>query len=261
MMYASDFREKARNALSGNWGKAVAVGLVATLLSGGLVATNTGASSGGGASFSFANHNALIALGTVAVVTGLLAIVLGGAVSLGWCHFHTNLVKDTEDAKFSDLFAHFDRLGRGFVMNIVVSFFTILWCTLFLIPGMVVVYVAVQGTEEMAMIAMFFVLLISIFLGLLISYRYAMVPYLMAEFPELKTMDAIRESKRLMKGKKWRLFCLQMSFFGWALLCLFTLGIGNLWLTPYMQTAQAAFYMYITGRLDKEEPKENSVEW
>ena len=228
MMYASDFREKARDALSGNWGKAVAVGLVASLLTGGFVAAGNGASESGGY-LSFADHSAFITLTTVAVVMSLISIVLGGAVNMGWCQFHTNLVKDTEDAQFNDLFTHFDRLGRGFVMNLVVSLFIILWSLLFIIPGIIA------------------------------TYSYAMVPYLMAEFPELKTMDAIRESKRLMQGNKWRLFCLQMSFFGWALLCVFTLGIGNLWLTPYMRTAEAAFYMHVTGRMETE--KENPVEW
>lgn len=230
MMYASDFRKKARSALSGNWGKAVAVGLVASLLAGGIAVPNTGGSGAEGY-LSFSGHNAMITFSTVAVVMGLLSLVLGGAVNLGWCRFHTNLVKDTEDAQFSDLFAHFDRLGRGFAMNFVLSLFIILWSLLFLIPGIIA------------------------------AYNYSMVPYLMAEFPDLELMDAIRESKRLMKGNKWRLFCLQMSFFGWALLCVLTLGIGNLWLTPYMRTAEAAFYMHVTGRLDQEEPVINTVEW
>ena len=229
MMYASDFREKARDALRGHWGKAVAVGLVATLLSGGFTVASNGTGGESSGYLSFASHSTLITLTTVAVVMSLFAIVLGGAVNLGWCRFHTNLVKDTEDACFNDLFAHFDHLGRGFVMNLVMSLFIVLWSLLFIIPGIIA------------------------------TYNYAMVPYLMAEFPELKTMDAIRESKRLMQGNKWRLFCLQMSFFGWALLCVFTLGIGNLWLTPYMRTAEAAFYMHITGRMKEE--KENPVEW
>jgi len=49
-----------------------------------------------------------------------------------------------------------------------------------------------------------------------------------------------------MKGNKWRLFCLRLSFIGWDLLCaLFTLGIGFLWLNPYKQVAEAAFYREI----------------
>ena len=49
----------------------------------------------------------------------------------------------------------------------------------------------------------------------------------------------------MMKGRKWSLFCLELSFIGWALLCVLTLGIGNLWLAPYIYTSQASFYQNI----------------
>ena len=45
-----------------------------------------------------------------------------------------------------------------------------------------------------------------------------------------------------MQGYKLRLFCLELSFIGWELLCVLTLGIGNLWLIPYKRAAIAAFY-------------------
>jgi uncharacterized membrane protein len=65
----------------------------------------------------------------------------------------------------------------------------------------------------------------------------------MAENPDMSANEAIRESKRLMKGNKWRFFCLQLSFIGWELLAIFfTAGIGLLWVVPYQQAAYAAFY-------------------
>ena len=45
-----------------------------------------------------------------------------------------------------------------------------------------------------------------------------------------------------MKGKRWKMFCLGCRFIGWALLCVLTLGIGLLWLVPYVNTSIAAFY-------------------
>ena len=51
----------------------------------------------------------------------------------------------------------------------------------------------------------------------------------------------------MMNGNKWRLFCLHWSFIGWDILCIFTLGIGNLWLIPYKQAATAAFYREVSG--------------
>ena len=62
--------------------------------------------------------------------------------------------------------------------------------------------------------------------GYIALYRYAMTPYIMAENENLSVMEAITESKRIMMGNKWRLFCLDLSFLGWELLGILTLGIG-----------------------------------
>ena len=53
---------------------------------------------------------------------------------------------------------------------------------------------------------------------------------------------AIEKSMAMMEGNKMKLFLLDLSFIGWAILCLFTLGIGYFFLQPYMQAAHAAFY-------------------
>mgnify|MGYP000808412985 CR=1 FL=1 len=57
-----------------------------------------------------------------------------------------------------------------------------------------------------------------------------------------KLLEAIERSKALMDGRKGDLFCLDLSFIGWALLATLTAGIGYLWLTPYMTVSRAAFY-------------------
>jgi uncharacterized membrane protein len=70
----------------------------------------------------------------------------------------------------------------------------------------------------------------------------------------------LARSKELMHGNKWRLYCLHLSFIGWALLSLLTLGIGVLWLVPYQQASVAAFYRDIAQKgapVQMEEPWEN----
>lgn len=56
-----------------------------------------------------------------------------------------------------------------------------------------------------------------------------------------------------MDGHKWRLFCLHLSFIGWWLLCILTLGIGMLWLAPYIQNSTAAFYEDLKNQFDSAE--------
>lgn len=78
--------------------------------------------------------------------------------------------------------------------------------------------------------------------GIIKSYSYAMTEFLMLDNPNLSYDEAITESMRMMQGYKMKLFMLDLSFIGWFLLCLLTLGIGFLWLHPYVYTSHAYFY-------------------
>lgn len=89
--------------------------------------------------------------------------------------------------------------------------------------------------------------------GIILSYAYAMVPYLLRDYPELGAREALRMSRELMKGHKWDLFVLQLTFLGWILLAILTCGIGLLWLRPYMYTAQGYFYQDLKDALIVEE--------
>ena len=143
-------------------------------------------------------------------------LVLGGAVSLGYAKFNLNLV-DGQPPRFDDLFSEFHRIWPAFCLQFLMGLFVVLWSLLFIIPG------------------------------ILAAYSYAMAPYIMAENPDMTAREAIAASKEMMQGNRWRLFCLGFSFIGWGLLCALTLGIGNLWLRPYEEAAQAAFYRDLSG--------------
>ena len=78
--------------------------------------------------------------------------------------------------------------------------------------------------------------------GIIFAYAYKMVPYLLHDYPELSAKEALKLSREMMKGYKWDLFLLDFSFIGWALLAILTLGIGLLWLMPYIYAAEAGFY-------------------
>ena len=78
--------------------------------------------------------------------------------------------------------------------------------------------------------------------GIVKSYSYAMTPYILQDDPDCKYDAAICRSMSMMQGHKMDLFLLDLSFIGWAILCLLTLGIGFLFLTPYWHTARAKFY-------------------
>lgn len=80
---------------------------------------------------------------------------------------------------------------------------------------------------------------------------FTLADLLLIDNENLGAIDAIRQSWAMMHGNKGRFFYLQISFFGLALLCILTLGIGMLWLYPYMMTAEAFFYLDLTGEIDQ----------
>lgn len=111
----------------------------------------------------------------------------------------------------------------------------------------------IVGTKLLQAIYTFLWMLLLIIPGIVKSYSYAMTDYILKDYPELSNNAAIEKSMAMMDGRKMKLFLLDLSFIGWAILCLFTLGIGLFFLQPYVQAAHAAFYEDLKAQLMEEE--------
>lgn len=86
--------------------------------------------------------------------------------------------------------------------------------------------------------------------GIVKSYEYRMIPYLLAENPNLTREEAFSMSKRMMDGEKWNVFVLDCSFIGYWLLSLFTFGLLNLfYVTPYKLLTDAELYTVLKGKV------------
>ena len=152
----------------------------------------------------------------IAMIIGVGYFILGSIIAVGYSKFNLMLV-DGLECSFNQLFEYFSFWKTTAVTKLLRNIYIILWSLLFVIPG------------------------------IMASFSYAMTDYILADNPSLSASEAIGMSKEMMQGNRWRLFCLEFSFIGWHLLCTITLGIGNLWLTPYRKAAEAAFYREISG--------------
>ena len=130
---------------------------------------------------------------------------------LGWIYFNLTLARQ-QPADLSQIFEGFKKFGPSVLANFLISVFVLLWMLLLIIPGIIA------------------------------AFSYAMTFYVIAEDEPIGPLEAIAKSKAMMQGNKWKLFCLQCRFFGWFLVCILTIGIGFLWLIPYMTVSQARFY-------------------
>ena len=123
------------------------------------------------------------------------------------------LSREGEQPQVESLFKIYsENLEKAFLVPFLMMIFVSLWSLLFVIPGIIM------------------------------AYAYSMAVYVSYDNPELTSLEAIKESRRLMNGHKWDLFVLDLSFIGWILLCCLTFGIGFFFLAPYIETAHAEFY-------------------
>ena len=86
-------------------------------------------------------------------------------------------------------------------------------------------------------------------LSLILSLMFSQTMFFLTDYIDIEAIQALKESVRIMRGKKGKLFYLQLSFIGIYLLGAIACGIGLLWVIPYMQVTMANFYRKITGEI------------
>jgi len=103
-------------------------------------------------------------------------------------------------------------------------------------------YGRVLGISLLRAVFIFLWALLLIVPGIIKSYAYAMTAYIAEDHPELGPKECIDQSQAMMQGHKMDLFILDLSYIGWILLGILSLGIGFLWIGPWMDMAHARFY-------------------
>ena len=147
------------------------------------------------------------------VTCGIAALVVAGPLEYGCIRVYLRLVRhEDEHAEIKHLWAGFKgKIGQTFVVELLQFIYLFLWSLLLIIPGIIK------------------------------SYSYAATMYLVHE-KDLSGNEAITASRKLMKGRKWKLFCLDLSFIGWYIVGLLCLGVGVLWVDTYRTMARTLFF-------------------
>lgn len=214
MLKAKDFREKAREALKGKWKPAIIAGLIAGILGANILYQGyygSSASSTSEGNLSDFSIQVILSALVMIVVVSALCILVGSIVGLGYAKFNLALFEN-EKVDFKMIFSERSRYKECFKLFLLQFIFVGVGGLFFVIPGIIAFYANIMGA------------------------------YIMLENPELTAREALAKSREMMKGNKWRLFCLSFSFIGWDILAALTLGIGHLFLCPYVEAAGAAFY-------------------
>lgn len=146
-------------------------------------------------------------------MSGAGVILLAGPLAIGLNHFYIHLIQGLVEPTgdpFTQAVSGYGRKLGGYWWHFLFQF---LW-----------MFVPVVGIVKM--------------------YAYAMTPYILSDCIDVKAKDALKLSMRIMKGKKWKLFVFQLSFIGWELLNVLTLGIlGIFFVSPYVKSSMACWYL------------------
>ena len=146
----------------------------------------------------------LIALipSSIKYVGFIISLLISGPFALGLAIFSLSIARGQE-AKMEQIFDGFKLFSKALLTYLLMVVIVLLWMLLLIIPGIIA------------------------------GLSYSMTFYILADDNSLEPMAALDKSKQMMDGHKWKLFFLGLMFFGLALLCIFTLGIGFLWLLPF----------------------------
>ena len=227
-----ELKYNARRALSGNWLIAIIAAIIAGLLGASVLNNATASYDYSYEDFeesedvenditSMIPDEALVFIGAVVTVFAIAGLIyaiimftIGSGVSIGYCRFNMDLI-DGIRPSIGTLFSAFGQIKTAIAVRLLTGVLVGIGYIFLIVPGII------------------------------LSYSYSMATFIMADNPYLTTTEVLKESRMLMKGNKLRLFCLNLSFIGYILLCILTFGIGFIWLTPYMNATYAAFYRQI----------------
>jgi uncharacterized membrane protein len=143
--------------------------------------------------------------------SGLLSLIIGGPMAVGIAIFSLSISRN-QNAEIGQIFKGFVNFGIALGAYLLMVLFVFLWSLLLVVPGIIA------------------------------ALSYSMTFYILADNPSIGAKQALDKSKKMMMGYKWKFFCLLFRFFGWFLLCILTMGVGFLWLMPYINISTAKFY-------------------
>lgn len=209
-MRISEFKQTARTSLSGYWAETALLTFIVFLI--GFLPTLFLEIYAAGDINTWSDPG-YTPPGYVLLIECVYSLILI-PLSVGVVWFYLSLVRE-EQPRITRPFSMYRQLNTSLNMigtSLLLFIFTLLWMLLLIVPGIIK------------------------------AIAYSQTFYLLKDHPEYTALQAITESKRRMKGYKWKFFLLNLSFIGWLILGALPLGIGLFWVFPYISSADAAFY-------------------
>lgn len=189
------------------------------------------------------------------LVMELLITLYQWVMLFGYAAYALGLARRTGPG-YRTLLEGFAHLGKALLVSFLTALFASLWGMVATLPGVIVLTIgAASGSNGLVALGVLLVLCGAV-VEVVVTYRYRLVVYFLLDNPDMGALAAITASKQAMRGHKGELFVLDLSFLGWAILSVFTLGILSLWVTPYSWASEANFYHWVVyGSFPNDQPQ------
>jgi len=170
----------------------------------------------------------------------MISYFISGAMTVGICTFALALSRNANpevSLVFNGFKKYWVTLGAFVLFNV----FIFLWSLIGIIPLILAAIAYTKLYMDLALV-LYSLALLGFIPCFIAMFSYSMCYFIIADDYQIGSLQAISKSKRIMKGNKWKLFCLGWRFFWWGLLSIITLGIGFIWLAPYVLISKTKFY-------------------
>ncbi len=186
-----------------------------------------------------------------------LILLISQVLGTGVAYVHLNMTRNRK-FKLIDVFWPF-RSGaeRFFGASVLLSLLAVSGC-LPLVVGIIYFYFAELSVVSVTILILTGIVTVVLCAAIILNYNF--ITYFLLDYPQMKVTAAFQECRLMMKGNKKRLLYILLSFLGWDILILCSLGIASLWVNPYMTQTMVTFYLDCTGELDRIPVRNYSVE-
>ncbi len=256
MKRAAEYRTRARCSLSGRYGTMIAAQFISGMIIStaifvlvfGIIFAVLGLNLSASSRYSGGTPFYVIFLSITMAALFFLVLIAQVLLNCGMLKLACRAWKQ-EPATLGDMFYGFK--GSAPLRIIGISFLIGLMEFAFMIPYQICVFVNALQRENSPIIVVLLILtyLLAIVGSMLISLFFGLSLYVLLDMPELGAVQCMKASFRLTKGRRFKLFCLYLSFFGWGILGMMSFGIGMLWITPYIYCT--IFHFYEDLKLEK----------
>lgn len=184
----------------------------------------------------------------ITCLAGFLIMLIGQVLTIGVYQVHLNMTRSRE-FRLGQIFAPFrSNTDRYFGASFLYFLFALLTC----VPAILgTVYFYYTDVTALSISLLAIGTVVTVILAIVFTLNYQMVFFLLLDYPQMKVLTAFKESRLMMHGNKIRLFYIMLSFIGWELLSLCSLGIASLWITPYQNETLIVFYLDCKAELDQ----------